>query len=230
MQRHQIIWSAHPVDVRLRGCTSTGQADVAAAGELHKNSQLPVAASFPNEAGRPVSTAPPPPPDIRPLLETIAVALESIQERRQQSLAELQHVALELAVSVASNLVFEAISKDQFAVEQLVLSAIHSIGIDSAPIVSLNPKDLELLQRRLASEPAPWNADQMTLRSDASLGRGSCRVENESGRSLVSDISLRLSEIRRHWLEELDDSQIERRGAAGEGASLRRFPDRREIA
>ncbi|WP_437226273.1 FliH/SctL family protein [Planctomicrobium sp. SH661] len=228
MHRQQIFWSDIPVDVRLRGCTNSIERPAPPAPQ--RPVPAPVAASFPNESGQPVTTAPPPPPDIRPLLESIAASLDVLDQRRQQSLGELQQVALELAISVASHLVFEAISQDQFGVEKLVEQAISAMGIDSAPVVSLHPKDLELLQRRLAQQPAPWRADQVSLRADPGVARGGCRVENDAGRMQVSDISLRLSEIRRHWMEELDDTQIERRRSQVEGQSLRRFPDRRETA
>jgi len=177
-----------------------------------------------------VAAVAPPPPDLRPLLDSIRGTLGQLDERRQQSLAEMQQVALELAVAVASHLVFETIAADQHAVEELIRQAVHNMGLDSVPTVHLHPNDLELLQQRLAREPAAWNTDQLTLRADASVARGGCRIEAADGRQMVSDISSRLSEIRRHWMEELDDSQIERRSSAGEGRALRRFPDRRETA
>ena len=40
----------------------------------------------------------------------------------------------------------------------------------------------------------------------------------------------RLEEIRRTWMEKLDDSQIERRGDGSASRTLRRFPERRETA
>jgi len=226
MYRHEIVWSSTPSHIRLRGCTS----ELAPVDVPSRSPIEPVAASFPDEAGKPVSTAGPPPPDLRPLLQTIAESLETIDQRRQQSLLEMQQVAIELAVAVASQLVFQAIDSEHFAVEKLVHRAIESMGIGAIPVISLHPQDLELLQKRLTQEPAPWSSEQITFHSDPGVSRGGCRVENEAGRMLVSDIGLQLSEIRRHWMEELDDSQVERRKTSGEVAALRRFPDRREIA
>lgn len=231
MHRQTIVWNRIPSDVRLRGCTNTN----AAAGPPVEEPPpvkppVPVAATFPNESGQPVPAAPPPPPDIRPLLETIAERLRSIDERRQQALEELQQVAIELSVAVASYLVHTAIDRGEFGVEHLVRQAVDALGLDNAPVVSLHPTDLQLLQKRLLQQPPPWELSQVTFEADPGIARGGCRVEDNKGRVLVSDISLRLSDIRRHWMEELDDTQVERRGASGEGPSLRRFPDRREIA
>jgi len=226
MHRHEIIWSSVPTHVRLRGCTS----ELAPAESPSRPPVEPVAASFPDEAGQPVSTAGPPPPDLRPLLQSIAESLETIDQRRQQSLLEMQQVAIELAIAVASQLVFQAIDSEHFAVEKLVQRAIESMGTEAIPVVFLHPQDLELLRKRLLQQPAPWSSEQITFHNDPGVSRGGCRVENDAGRMLVSDIGLQLSEIRRHWMEELDDSQVERRTTAGEVAALRRFPDRREIA
>src|SRR5690606_33539999 len=138
----------------------------------------------------------PPAPDIAPLLESLAGTLDAMEGRRQQSLAEMQQVALELAIAVASNLVFEAISTDHFAVEELVRATIDQLGLGAAPVVALHPADLELLQRRLADEPPPWRDEQIVLQPDSTVARGGCRAEASNGTVLVSDISLRLSDIR----------------------------------
>jgi hypothetical protein len=64
---------------------------------------------------------------------------------------------------------------------------------------------------------------------DPQMPRGSCRVES-GRRILLSDMNSRLDEIRRSWMEKLDDTQVERRGNGSAAAALRRFPDRRETA
>lgn len=223
MYRQTIVWPAPLAGVRARGHTQAGTRR----GESSARAATgPVAASFPTESARPAAPA----ADLRPLLESLGAALEEIERRRQQSLGEMQQVALELAVAVTSHLVFEAISRENYAVEQLVGKALEQVGLDSVPIVALHPADLDLLHKRLAGKPAPWPEGAITLRADPGVARGGCRVEAPDGRMLVSDIASRLSEIRRHWMEELDDAQIERRRSQAEGQSLRRFPDRRETA
>jgi len=228
MYRHKILFNTAPVAIRLH--TPQAIVEPPAPVAIPRTIPEPVAATFPNELGQKVVAAPPPSPDLTPLLTAISSQLTILDERRRQSLSELQQVALELAISVASHLVHQAISNDQFAVEKLVQQAISTLGINAAPTISLHPLDLELLHKRLLHEPVPWSPDQVTIRSDPGVNRGGCRIETESGRMRVSEMSLRLSEIRRHWMEELDDSEIERRRPAGEGSTLRRFPDRRESA
>ncbi|WP_437187018.1 FliH/SctL family protein [Planctomicrobium sp. SH668] len=224
MFRKQITFSSSPTQVFIRS---------SAAEQLVEASPEPVSKkpAFPHaDVEQTTFPSQPPPPDLQPLLETISEKLNVLDQRRHQSLAEMQQVALELAVAVASHLVFEAISSDQFGVEQLVQQAIAGMEIDGVPIVWLHPLDLELLNQRLRNSSVKWNPEKVHLRSDPSLSRGGCRVKGTDGRLQVSDISLRLSEIRRHWLEELDDTQTERRSTQEEGQKLRRFPDRRKYS
>jgi flagellar biosynthesis/type III secretory pathway protein FliH len=204
MFRKTIAWSSPPQLVRLRSRT-------AASG---------------HELASPVPHGPSP----AVLLHSLGTAIEELEQRRQRSLGELQQVAVELAVAAASHLVFESIQRDAYNVENLVQQAVERMGLSGPITAYFHPADLDLLRQRLAGQPLPWNDKQLTLQPDSGVARGGCRAETPDGRMLVSDITSRLSEIRRHWMEELDDAQIERRRAPGTGESLRRFPDRRETA
>lgn len=230
MTRHSLHFTVPPSGIRLRGGGTVIE------NEIPPVRPAPVVAQpvFRQETARPVQvpTAPPvpPEPDLRPLLESIGHAVAEVEERRKQSLNELQHVAIELAIAVASQLVYESISREQFGVEKLVSQIIDRMGVTGPVTVSLNPADLALLQRKMTKVSVSWNPAQVELKGDVALAQGSCRAESPDGRMLVSEVTSRLSEIRRHWMEELDDAQIERRRPDGEGPALRRFPDRREIA
>ncbi len=220
MERIPISFTARPQAIQLR---SSGQA------VFHEIPVIPTN-TISTPPPFPVEPRPAPEPDLRPLLNNIASAVAEVEQRRQQSLEELQQVAIELSIAVASQLVFEALDRDQLGVENLVKNAISSLGLDQSCVIFLNPVDLDLLKKRLAKTPSEWNTTKIQLMADPGLARGGCRAESPDGRMVISEITSRLSEIRRHWMEELDDSQIERRRAAGEGPALRRFPDRRETA
>jgi len=96
--------------------------------------------------------------------------------------------------------------------------------------VRLNPQDLNLLQAQAAKGTVPWNSTQIQLVADASVSRGGLHLETEAGRILLSDVVSRLSEVRQQWMENIDDTQVERRRVQEDSESLRRFPDRRETA
>jgi len=223
MERRSIQFDTPPSGVRLRGAGAVSVVDL----PLVKNSAVVTAAQFPQESLKPPA---PPEPDLRPLLESLISTMTEMEERRRQSLSELQHIAVELAVAVASQLVSHAIDREQFAVEELVTAMVQKTGLTQPVTVALHPADLKLLEKRLTTMPQSWNRERVTLLPDHGVARGGCRAELPDGQMLISEVTSRLSEIRRHWMEELDDAQIERRSVAGEGPPLRRFPDRRETA
>jgi hypothetical protein len=178
--------------------------------------------------------APPPMPvqdDNWPRIEAAFAAIEDqLQQRRKQSLGELQQAAVELAIAVASRMVHERIAADDFPVEKLVGELLNRCG-ESGPVdIHLHPTDLELLERRVQGRTPPWTGhESYTLIADASLERGDCRVAaGEFG--ILAKLELQLSELRQHLLESLDDAQVERRRTQTGNRAFRRFPERRETA
>jgi len=169
-----------------------------------------------------------PDPAVERIAELLTAVTESVQEleqRRQASLLELQQAAVELAIAAASHIVETAINAEFFPVDRLVQSAIERLGWVGPTVINLHPEDL----RRFRSHTElQTDLTSVEWRSDSSLARGSCRAERPEGAGVLYDIDRQLADIRRLWLENLDDTQIERRLAPDDGQSLRRFPDRRE--
>lgn len=164
------------------------------------------------------------------LLESIAESVDDLEKRRQDSLAEMQQAAVEIAIAVASHLVFEKVRAEDFAVEELVAGVVSRLNSQSPVTVQLHPEDLAKLERRLAGRTTPWpNPERMRLVADRSIAQGNCQAESDSY-AILSKIELQLAEIRQHLLENVEDAQIERRRALPADQSLRRFPDRRETA
>lgn len=164
------------------------------------------------------------------LLQQITDMIQACDQRRKQNLLELQQVAIELAIAAASHLVETTIDRDQSGIEDLVKSAVNKFDESESITVSLNPDDLELLERRLAVTTHHAQLRTLSIQADTNLARGSCQLKNGTDEVYITEISHRIAQIRKHWLEELDDSQVERRQAQGGHSSLRRFPDRRETA
>ena len=156
--------------------------------------------------------------------------LNEIEDRRRQALDELQQLAVELAVSIASRLVHDTIDSDAFAVDTMVGQMLARFENGEPTEIRLHPADLQSLKRRVEGKPPPW-ADHSSYRlvADAKLKRGDCRIESGDF-GMLSGVDLQLSEIRHHLLESLDDAQIERRRTEAGDKGLRRFPDRRDTA
>ena len=167
--------------------------------------------------------------ELKQLLADTSEQVLELQEQHRQSLHELQEVAVELATAAASWLVGFAIERDHFAVDDLIRSAVHQLEADQPVRVRLNPADHELLTNLMREPASRQLLENVSCFDDTTLERGSCRVES-GRRILLTDMNSRLEQIRRLWMEKLDDSQVERRGDGSASRTLRRFPERRETA
>jgi flagellar biosynthesis/type III secretory pathway protein FliH len=163
-------------------------------------------------------------------LESLEFVVQEYEERRQQSLSELQLIAIELSIIAASRVVRSEIDRNSVDVEEFVAEAIDRLAILENAKIRLHPDDLQSLQKRLHNKSTPWNAGLITLVADATVERGGVRLETDSGRVVLSDVMTRMAEIHDEWTENIDDAQTEHRSTAGDGKSTRRFPDRRETA
>lgn len=167
--------------------------------------------------------------DLRQMLANTAELVMELQEQHRQSLHEMQEVAVELATAATSWLTGVAIDRGEFAVDDLIRKALRQMEIDQPVRVRLNPADHDLLKNLIRDPAGRKMLEDVSCFDDPSLARGSCRVES-GRRILLSDMESRLENIRRSWMEKLDDSQIERRGDGSTPRTLRRFPERRETA
>ena len=167
--------------------------------------------------------------ELRQMLAHTAELVMELQDQHRQSLHEMQEVAVELATAATSWLTGVAIDRGEFAVDDLIRKALHQMEIDQPVRVRLNPADHDLLKNLIRDPAGRRMLENVSCFDDPELARGTCRVE--SGRRIVlSDMESRLENIRRAWMEKLDDSQVERRGDGSTSRTLRRFPERRETA
>jgi flagellar biosynthesis/type III secretory pathway protein FliH len=159
-------------------------------------------------------------------LEDVARDLRSAQRGR---LEEMQRVAVELAVAVASHLLYERIESGDYAIEEFVREAVGRLEPRQAVTVRLHPDDLALLERRTAEEPLfALDTEDLRLVADGSLSRGDCRADTGDV-AVMSSLEDYLAEVRRELLRALPETEVERRRPAGE-RTLRRYPERRHTA
>ncbi len=144
-------------------------------------------------------------------------------------LDEMQKVAVELAVAIASQVLYERLESGNFPIEELVRAAVKRMEPRQAVTVRLHPDDLALLERRTAEEPLfALDTEELRLVGDASLSRGDCRAETGDV-AVLANLGEFLAEVRSDLLKALPESEVERRRAGGD-RNLRRFPDRRHTA
>jgi flagellar biosynthesis/type III secretory pathway protein FliH len=162
------------------------------------------------------------------LLESLQESLQELHARRQQSLAELQELAVELAVAVAAHVTRGAIDRQEHGVEPLVREALDRLGASGPVRVSLHPLDLPRLQAAW-QRPGDGPPAMVECVADPGTPRGTCRV-TEGVRAVAFDWRTHLDDLRALLLEELEHAQTERRGSQAADQRIKRFPDRRETA
>jgi flagellar biosynthesis/type III secretory pathway protein FliH len=166
---------------------------------------------------------------IAQMLERLNEIAGQLGEQRQQLLHEMKHVAIELAVAVASQAIHAKIQAGDFPIEALTQAAIERLGNAGAVVVHLHPEDLALLERRLGDGRGQTLKSDIRFEPDGSMNRGDCRADaGEMG--VWCKMQSQLEEMRQCLLEGLGDAEIERRKTAGGDSGLRRFPDRRQTA
>jgi flagellar biosynthesis/type III secretory pathway protein FliH len=162
--------------------------------------------------------------------QDVCMAIDQLEQRRRNSLREMQELAIELAVSVAERVTRERIVEGKHAIEKLVAEMVEQFQPDLPLAVKLHPDDLRLLQERLeTADGVSTRTTQLTLEPDSTLARGSCRM-NTVGFGLSTDVQTQVGMIRQRLLNGMDDAQLERRQTAERDRHLQRFPDRRETA
>jgi flagellar biosynthesis/type III secretory pathway protein FliH len=164
---------------------------------------------------------------IEQTLASLSEAIDGLEAQQRQRLEEMQQVAVELAVAIASRLVHERIEAGDFAVETLVRQVVERLGTSQPATVGLHPDDLALLEKRLGSGRRLFAEDSgIRVVADPTLVRGSCKAETaDSG--VHAQIETQLADVWRHLLQTIPEAVVERRRP---DQLLRRVPDRRQTA
>lgn len=163
-------------------------------------------------------------------LSAIQESLSSLEDRRQQSLRELQQFAVEMSVAIASQLVGRQLQTDDTIAVQLAEKAVAQLQTTGDTTLRLNPEDAQQVQAAIAdSEQKQAEFANVSIVADAALPRGACQAMSEAF-GLRIDPATHLESIREALLESIDAAQTERRDHATVDSEMRRFPDRRETA
>jgi flagellar assembly protein FliH len=164
---------------------------------------------------------------IENVVTSLADAAQELEAHRRQLLDEMQQAAVELAVAIASRLVYDKIHASDYPVEALAREAVQRLGAKGPVVVRMHPDDVALLQQRLNGQLLCGGVVELV--EDSAVPRGDCAAEAGEV-SVLSQMELQLDDIRRHLLRSLGDAQVERRTSAAADRGLRRFPDRRQTA
>lgn len=163
-------------------------------------------------------------------LGSIRESLVDLEQRRQQSLAEMQQLAVELSVEIAAQVINQQLETNQSLAVGLAERAIARLNAAGETTLLLHPDDAAVVQAAVQeSEAMQAEFQNVTIAGHPALPRGACQAES-SQFGVRIDPASHLETIRQTLLEQLDDAQTERRTNEAGSRGMRRFPDRRETA
>ncbi|MEJ5275345.1 MAG: FliH/SctL family protein [Thermogemmata sp.] len=136
------------------------------------------------------------------LISALRSAVAELQRQQQQRLHEWQRAAIELALTMASRLLYERIQSGEFPIDARVREMVAQLENEPVIAIRLHPQDLKLLEQRLKEQPLWPEGEQPRFIADATLARGECRVEGRET-ILLSDVVRQLEEIRDELLRSL---------------------------
>lgn len=161
-------------------------------------------------------------------LGTICEAVAEFEQRRRQSLQELQQLAIEIGFAAAERLLRAPVDRSSIEVSSLVDELTQRATPVGEFTVVLSQSDLKILEEAQASQPA-ITPESIRFVSDPTLSPGSCQLKAD-GIDVVSILEQELEELKLHVLQELEYAQTERRKPEAENRGVRRYPDRRDTA
>jgi len=110
-------------------------------------------------------------------------ALERWDSERTCMFLEARRDVLELAMQLARKIVHRHVAIDPDIVADQLTSALSFVGKTSSLVVTINPKDRDVLDRTMQSIlDALGRSEHMTLREDEAISPGGCIVRTEGGR------------------------------------------------
>jgi len=123
---------------------------------------------------------------------------QSNNNRVEVALEELREAAIELAVAVASKLVFEQVDTGTYPIANLVHEVLGQLNHHEPAVVRLHPDDLSILQEQ-PTISGSGNERDLQFVPDANLSRGDCKAKCGEI-SVVYELRQHIEEIRRQLL------------------------------
>lgn len=137
---------------------------------------------------------------IEQVVEQLRQATHQLTVRFEATIEEMRQASIELAVAVASRVVFDKLQAGDFPIEEMVRQALARLPAPTPFTVYLHPDDLALMQKRLADAPLlPSREAQVRIEADGSLKRGGCRAEAGEVH-VLADLADQLAGLRQHLL------------------------------
>jgi flagellar biosynthesis/type III secretory pathway protein FliH len=195
---HELTVPFHPAIRGLSFADPSGELPVPTVHPPHSVNARTVAANVERDRAAEAERA-----AIQQVLAALNEAVQQIQKRDQQRLAEFQRATIDLAVAIASRLVHRKLTAGEFGLETLVGQLVAELGTATSITAYLHPEDLALLKQRLeGNAPSTLAPGIVDLAADTSLRRGDCRVQTDDV-TAHSQWEAKLDEIRERLMRSL---------------------------
>lgn len=162
-------------------------------------------------------------------LSDLIEMVSEFEQRRQQSMKELQQLAVEVGFVVAERLIRESIDRGSFSIEKVICETVERAAPATVLSVAMNPADLRLLEEARDAHPPPKEIESLKFHGDSGISQGSCQVACE-GFDIASILEDEIEELKLHVMQGLENAQIERRKPEAADRGVQRYPDRRDLA
>lgn len=130
------------------------------------------------------------------VLETLERAVERVDSAREEAIASLSRIAVELGVEIARSLLRHEVRADNYDLERIVRQTLEEAGVGRGPcVVHLNPVDVERLK-------GVRFRTGTTIQPDEGVARSDVHVETSLG-LMVRETMGALEEIEKRLREEL---------------------------
>lgn len=133
------------------------------------------------------------------LVETIRSEFQALQARSQNTVADLQRTAVEVAILIAAKLLHNEEIASRVEIEETAQRLIEKLNLDNQITLHLHPDDLNAIKATTCKE---LQSDNVNLVPDSGLRPGDCRADDgENG--LIASLDLQLAELRHQLLENI---------------------------
>lgn len=110
------------------------------------------------------------------LIKNLGQLATQLKQEPERLKIELQEAAIHLGELIASKLLHESISTDQFDVKLLVQELVQRLDTQDSVTVVLNPADLALLKAQIGDAPLNASGPDLIFETDSALPRGNARA------------------------------------------------------
>ena len=132
------------------------------------------------------------------MLRRLMQTLEEVTDLRERMIRDTEEQMVRLALAIARRVVHREVSLDRDLIMAIARVAMDRIGDGAAVTIRLNADDYVAIS---AARQTPWTDGHVTVKADARVPRGGCRIESDLG-LIDAGVDAQLQEITRALLHD----------------------------